>query len=110
VLTVIQTGRGNYWIKLLGEPERSADRITLTLVLERDDGIERVAFRCSIMKNLVPSASAEDPSTLLPGIAQWLTREFEQVREAALKRLRTEHQLLEVSIEPSALGSYRARG
>jgi len=108
VSTVIQTGRGNYSIKLLGEPERSADRITLTLALERDDGIERVAFRCSIAKTRMPSASAEDPSTLLPGIAQWLTREFEQVREAALKRLRTEHQLLEVSFEPSAPGSSRA--
>ncbi|MGH7863780.1 MAG: hypothetical protein ACREQB_02245 [Candidatus Binataceae bacterium] len=108
--TVILTGRGSYSLAILGIPEARADCLTMMLSLQRDDGIERVSFRCLIANSLLGPASSADPSTLLPAIAQWLEREFEQVREAALKSVRSEHQLFDVLFEPSAPGPFRPIG
>jgi len=101
--TVIQTGRGDYTLSIL-QVEGGADRLSVTLILERADGIERVAFLCSVPSSLVPPEAESDASALLPGIARWLTCEFEQIREAALKSVRSDHRLLEVAFDPSAAG------
>lgn len=104
-VTVIQTGRGDYTLSIL-RVERCTDRLSVTLIFERADGIERVAFLCSVAASLVPPEAQRDASVLLPGIAQWLTREFEQIREAALKSVRSDHRLLEVPFDPSAPGPF----
>jgi len=43
---------------------------------------------------------------LIERIAPWLEREFEQTREAALKSIRTERHLLEISFDPTNPGPF----
>ena len=76
----------------------------LTLSLERADGIEKVALTFRIATSLI---SADDsPEKLIERIAPWLEREFEQTREAALKSIRTERKLLEISFDPAHPGPF----
>ncbi len=84
--------------------ERTADAVVLTLSLERADGIEKVALRCRIANALLGAAGS--PERLIEQIAPWLEREFEQTREAALKSIRTEHRLLEISFDATHPGPF----
>ncbi len=84
--------------------ERTADHAVLTLSLERADGIEKVALRCRIATRLL--GAADSPEKLIERIAPWLEREFEQTREAALKSIRTEHKLLEISFDTTNPGPF----
>jgi hypothetical protein len=84
--------------------ERSADSVVMTLSLERADGIEKVAFTLRFATSLI---SADDsPEKLIERIAPWLEREFEQTREAALKSIRTERKLLEISFDAEHPGPF----
>ena len=76
----------------------------LTISLDRADGIEKVALRCRIA-NALPSSS-DSPEKLIERITPWLEREFEQTREAALKSIRTERKLLEISFDQSNPGPF----
>jgi hypothetical protein len=76
----------------------------LTLSLERADGIEKVALRCRIATALL--SSSDSPEKLIERIAPWLEREFEQTREAALKSIRTEHKLHEISFDAAHPGPF----
>ena len=69
----------------------------LTLSLDRADGIEKVALTFRIATALI--GDADSPEKLIERIAPWLEREFEQTREAALKSIRTERKLLEISFD-----------
>ena len=84
--------------------ERTADHVVLTLSLERADGIEKVALRCRIATGLIGSADSSEK--LIERITPWLEREFEQTREAALKSIRTEHTLLEISFDAKNPGPF----
>jgi len=77
-----------------GEPERSGATGAITLSLQRDDGTERIAFRCVVATSLAGEAAA--PADRL---APWIERQFEELREAALKSIRSEGKLLQVSFE-----------
>jgi hypothetical protein len=97
VPATLKTARGIYVIASARPLERDADAVVLTLSLERADGIEKVALRCRIAIALI---SADDsPDKLIERIAPWLEREFEQTREAALKSIRSERKLLEISFD-----------
>ncbi len=76
----------------------------LTLSLERADGIEKVALKCCIATSLL--GTADSPEKLIERIAPWLEREFEQTREAALKSIRAEHKLLEISFDAAHPGPF----
>ncbi len=76
----------------------------LTISLDRADGIEKVALRCRIANALV--GSSDSPEKLIERIKPWLEREFEQTREAALKSIRTERKLLEISFDQSNPGPF----
>ena len=76
----------------------------LTLSVERADGIEKVALRCRIATALIGADDA--PEKLIERIAPWLEREFEQTREAALKSIRTERKLLEISFDATHPGPF----
>ena len=76
----------------------------LTISLDRADGIEKVALRCRIA-NALPNSSGS-PEKLIERITPWLEREFEQTREAALKSIRTERKLLEISFDESNPGPF----
>jgi hypothetical protein len=102
--TTLKTARGIYAIAIARPLERIADSVVLTLSLERADGIEKVAFTLRIASSLI---SADDsPEKLIERIAPWMEREFEQTREAALKSIRTERKLLEVSFDDTRSGPF----
>jgi hypothetical protein len=103
--TTLKTGRGIYAFESAAPLERSADSVVLTLSIERADGIERVALRVKIATSILQSAD-DSPDKLIERIAPWLEREFEQTREAALKSIRTEHRLLEISFNTSNPGPF----
>jgi hypothetical protein len=101
---LLNTGRGIYAIVNARPIERTADAVVLTLSLERSDGIEKVALRCRIANALMPTSDSADK--IIERIAPWLEREFEQTREAALKSIRTEHKLLEISFDAAHPGPF----
>jgi hypothetical protein len=103
--TTLKTGRGIYAVEIAAPIERSADSVVLTLSVARADGIEKVAFRVKIVKSILPSAD-DSPDKLIERMAPWLEREFEQTREAALKTMRTEHRLLEISFDAAHRGPF----
>jgi hypothetical protein len=103
--TTLKTGRGIYAIETAAPLERSADSLMLTLKLVRADGIEKVALRVKIAKSIL-RVDADSPEKLIARLAPWLEREFEQTREAALKTIRTEHHLLEISFDTSNPGPF----
>jgi hypothetical protein len=104
VAVSIKTGRGDYLLKTGAPDQRDAETILLTLVLERCDGIERVAFRCRLAASLVdPTTDAE---TIMSRLAPWLEREFEMTRESALKTVRSEHRMLEIGFDDSNRGPF----
>jgi len=102
----LKTGRGIYAIASTAPLARAADSVVLTLSLERADGIEKVALRCRIATGLISNADSDSPEKLIERIAPWLEREFEQTREAALKSIRAEHHLLEISFDETNRGPF----
>ena len=78
--------------------------MVLTVSLERADGIEKVALRFRIATSVI--GAADSPEKLIDRIAPWLEREFEQTREAALKSIRTERKLLEISFDAAHPGPF----
>ena len=100
----IKTGRGKYWLKTGARDQRDADSITLTLALERADGIERVAFKCRIASALLNAGT--DTESILMRLAPWIEKEFEMTRENALKTIRSERKMLELSFDASNRGPF----
>ncbi len=104
--TTLKTGRGIYKIASAAPLARAAGSVVLTLSLERGDGIENVALRCRIAIGLMRSADSDSAEKLIERIAPWLEREFEQTREAALKSIRAERHLLEISFDETNPGPF----
>ena len=102
--TTLKTGRGIYSIANARPIERTSKDVVLTLSLDRADGIEKVAFRCRIANGLI--GAADPPEKLIVRLTPWLEREFEQTREAALKSIRTERKLLEISFDATNPGPF----
>jgi hypothetical protein len=103
--TTLKTGRGIYAVESAAPIERSADSIVLTLKLVRSDGIENVALRVKIATSILRAAN-DSPEKLIERLTQWLEREFEQTREAALKTIRTERRLLEIVFDAGNRGPF----
>ena len=99
----LKTARGPYTMKLLKEPETLPDATLLTLSLERQDGIEKVALQCRVDRTLAASLAADE---LLGKLARWIEREFEMTREYALKSIRSERKLLELVFDESNRGPF----
>jgi predicted YcjX-like family ATPase len=108
---VLKTGRGDYLLKLAAPPELSGDALILPLVMEHRAGLERVGLicrvalqkadapksHCSFGELLEPDSQAD--RELLKRIAAGFEREFEQVREAALRSIRAERKPLQINVE-----------
>jgi hypothetical protein len=101
----IKTGRGAYAINLAAPIERATDAVVVTVSLERADGIEKIALRFRIAAALMQPRGLEQLD-LIERLAPWIEREFETTREAALKTIRTECRLLEISFDPAARGPF----
>ena len=74
----------------------------LTVALERSDGIEKISFRCHIADELLDDeelSSLNDEEAQLARLLPWIEREFEQIRETALKTIRTERRLHEFVLD-----------
>jgi hypothetical protein len=107
----IRTGRGVYTLRNTAPGnaatiDRSRDWIAVTISLDRADGVEKVAFRCRIAAALLGSAGSVPDDELIARLAPWIEREFEQVRESALKTIRTERRLLEISFDSATPGPF----
>jgi hypothetical protein len=99
----IRTGRGPYRLIEAAAVVSEAGAIVLTLALERADGIESVVFRCRIDAAL---AGTDTPEDLMARLQPWIEREFEIVREAALKSIRSERKLHEIVFESTNRGPF----
>jgi hypothetical protein len=102
----IRTSRGPYVLRLPTGVRRSQG-LTLTLVLERLDGIERITFQCHIDESLVGQAG--DDEALLSQLARWLENNFERIREDALKTARAEGRLLVLQFSADNPGPFAGR-
>ena len=99
----IKTGRGIYNLKIAAPEQPEGDSIVYTLALERIDGIERVGFRCRIAGELMKGETVE---AVVSHLAPWLEREFEMTRENALKTIRSERRMFEISFDASNRGPF----
>jgi hypothetical protein len=106
VAVEVRTGRGLYRIVEAAAPAIELGAIALTLALERADGIERVVFRCRIAGGLAGTRTPGVPDDLIARIQPWIEREFEIVREAALKSIRSERKLHEIAFDTANRGPF----
>ena len=97
MITELRTGRGIYRLSAAAPLEHDHDASTLTLALERADGIERVVFRCRIAGRMLDNDA--DSDQLIARMTPVIARDFEQIREAALKSIRTDRRLFELSFD-----------
>jgi hypothetical protein len=104
VAVSIKTGRGNYWLKTAAPAEQVPDGILLTLVLERADGIERVAFRCRIASELLDRDV--ETEAMVERLAPWVERDFEMTRENALKTIRSERKMMDMVFDANNRGPF----
>ncbi|HYL58204.1 MAG TPA: hypothetical protein VEU51_04995 [Candidatus Acidoferrales bacterium] len=102
----IKTARGVYAIKIAVPIDRADDFSVVTLGLERADGIEKIALKVRVANSLMKSAQIDTPEKIVERLAPWLEREFEQTREAALKGIRVERRLFEISFDASHPGPF----
>jgi hypothetical protein len=96
----IKSGRGIYHLTSAAPPEHLGDAWMLTLSLERADGIEKFALRCRVP---APSENAAGESAVIANLLQLIAprieRDFEHLREEALKSIRTERRMHEAVFE-----------
>ena len=102
----LNTARGIYRLRLAEPASIRPDEISLTLSVERADGLERVGFICQIARAIAGDESANKPAALLARLAPWLEGGFEQTREAALKSLRSERKPLVVRFDREFPGPF----
>jgi hypothetical protein len=89
-MPTFQTSRGRYSLSIAASPEPAADSLVITLALEAASGIERFAFQCVLpAEPIADSVQSAMLETLTPIVA----RDFEVIREAALKSIRADHKL-----------------
>jgi hypothetical protein len=100
---VFQSGHGAYRLIAVAPPQHDGDALILTLALERSDGIERIGIRCRIDHQLVMES---DMDQVFARLASWIERDFEHTREAALKSIRAERRLLELSFDGENRGPF----
>jgi hypothetical protein len=103
-MTDIVTGRGVYHLSGAAPLECSHDSIVLMLAMERADGIERVVIRLLIAKELVNERPASE--AIIQRLKDWLVREFEKTREAALKAIRSERRFHEIRFDLANRGPF----
>jgi|SRR5580704_12709710 hypothetical protein len=103
---LINTARGIYRLTV-GEQSAIADGSwVLTLAAEHQGGLEKFAFRCRIAQSLLQRSSAAELPAACGRVANWLQGQFEQVREAALKSIRSERRLAEFDFDEAHPGPF----
>ncbi len=100
---ILDTARGRYALAPAGPADAAGDALVITLTLERADGIERVALRCRVARALAGAADADE---IVARLAPWLERDFESVRETALKTIRAERRMHEFVFDAAKRGPF----
>ena len=100
----IMTGRGVYRLTAAAPLEYIDSSVVLTLAMERADGIERVVTRCRIARELAGEPLEAD--RIIERLNGWIAREFETTREAALKAIRSERRLHEITFDQANRGPF----
>lgn len=93
----IRTTRGIYKIGSAAPNEHRDGHWIITVSLNHVDGLERFAFRCAVTDELVAARGGGD---ITPAdLADWIAASFETLRESALRSLRMEHRVWQVSFD-----------
>jgi hypothetical protein len=100
----IVTGRGPYRLSAAAPLECEDRSVVLTMAMERADGIERVVLKLRIARSLLDGAPEAD--AMIERLIKWLEPEFEATREAALKSIRSERRLLEITFDEANQGPF----
>jgi hypothetical protein len=96
---LLSSPRGNYRLVVVEQTGTEAGSWILTVSMEHAGGLEKFAFRCIVSQASLGSLGINDPCEAAAGMAGWLQRDFENVREAALKSIRTERRLAEFNLD-----------
>ncbi|MBV8774926.1 MAG: hypothetical protein JO166_21720 [Deltaproteobacteria bacterium] len=100
----ITTGRGVYRLLAVGPLEYTEADVLLTLAMERADGIERMLAKCRITRSLLQRL---DPTeVIVEQLKGWIGGEFETIREASLKSIRSERRLHEIVFDQANRGPF----
>jgi hypothetical protein len=100
----IVTGRGIYHLSAAAPLEFTHDSIVLMLAMQRADGIERVVTKCRIAKELVNEHLVAE--AIIERLKGWLSGNFENTREVALKAIRSERRLHEIRFDLANRGPF----
>jgi len=103
---LINTARGAYRLTVAEQSAPANGSWILTLSAEHQGGLEKFAFRCVIADALLKQAPGLDSTALCARLAVWLEKQFEQVREAALKSIRSERRLVEFEFNETTPGPF----
>lgn len=94
------TSRGVYRATAT-EPAPDEGGPTITVSLAHQGGLEKFSLRCRLGAS-VPRALETSGEELAQRLAPFLEKHFEQIREAALKSIRTERKLLLLNFDPES--------
>jgi len=96
----LSTARGAYRLTI-AQVAAAPDSFLVTLSLQHQGGLEKFALIYCLARALAPVTSSGelDQARFAQRLGPWLEPQFENVREAALKSIRTEHRLLEVALQ-----------
>ncbi len=95
---LLKTGRGLYALKLGDKPRQESDALVLPIVLEHKEGLERLGFVCRLLGAWAAVREGDELSEVLARIGEHVSRDFERLREAALKSWRAEKKLYELTM------------
>jgi hypothetical protein len=102
---LLNTPRGVYRLSLV-EAAASEGVWTLTVSAEHAGGLEKFALRCHIAEPLLQHAAIADAAAACARLAGWMEGQFEQIREAALKSIRSERRLAEIEFDQARPGPF----
>lgn len=103
---LLNTARGIYRLTIAEESVPADGWWILTLAAEHQGGLEKFAFRCRIAEPLLQRTSVTDSPAACSRLAVWLQGQFEQVREGALKSIRSERRLAEFKFDETQPGPF----
>jgi hypothetical protein len=104
--TLLNTARGPYCLTVAEQSAPADGSWILTLAAEHQGGLEKFAFRCRIAQPLLQGTSAADSLAACARLAVWLQGQFEQIRETALKSIRSERRLAEFEFDETRPGPF----
>jgi hypothetical protein len=104
----LNTARGAYRLSIVEQAGPAGGVWAITLAAEHAGGLEKFGFRCRIAEALIGGAGTADIEEACARLAGWLEGNFEAVREAALKAVRSERRLAEFEFDQSRPGPFKS--